>query len=93
VRLGRKRGSAGRHCRMSQCVSVQRAAHCRLHETQPLASNPSPHVLRTFVPIEAQRKADGSRWVVAPTMQTKGSKFVKFQEARLQVRQREKDQA
>ncbi|KIZ01252.1 Protein PROLIFERA [Monoraphidium neglectum] len=39
---------------------------------------------RTFVPIEAQRKSDGSRWVTAPTMQTKGSKFVKFQEARLQ---------
>lgn len=38
------------------------------------------------MPIEAQRKSDGSRWVTAPTMQTKGSKFVKFQEARLQVR-------
>jgi hypothetical protein len=36
------------------------------------------------VPIEAQRKPDGGRWTVAPTMQTKGSKFVKFQEARLQ---------
>jgi len=39
---------------------------------------------RTFVPIEAQRKPDGSKWVTAPTMQTKGSKFIKFQEARLQ---------
>jgi hypothetical protein len=40
---------------------------------------------RTFVPIEAQRKPDGSKWVTLPTMQTKGSKFIKFQEARLQV--------
>lgn len=39
---------------------------------------------RTFVPLEAQRKPDGSRWVHAPTLQTRGSKFVKFQEARLQ---------
>ncbi|GBF93305.1 DNA replication licensing factor MCM7 [Raphidocelis subcapitata] len=39
---------------------------------------------RTFVPIEAQKKPDGGKWVVAPTMQTKGSKFIKFQEARLQ---------
>lgn len=38
------------------------------------------------MPIEAQRKPDGSKWVTAPMMQTKGSKFVKFQEARLQVR-------
>jgi hypothetical protein len=44
-----------------------------------------PPLPRSFVPIEAQRKPDGSKWVTAPTMQTKGSKFVKFQEARLQV--------
>ena len=37
------------------------------------------------MPIEAQRKPGGGKWVVAPTMQTKGSKFIKFQEARLQV--------
>ena len=56
---------------------------CALGADAPHAPPPKPG--RSFVPIEAQRKPDGSKWVTAPIMQTKGSKFVKFQEARLQV--------
>ena len=42
---------------------------------------------RTFMPLEFTKRPDGSSWKIPPTMQQRGSKFVKFQEARLQVRQ------
>jgi hypothetical protein len=41
---------------------------------------------RSFMPLQFSRKPDGSKWTKEPVLQTRGSKFIKFQEARIQVR-------
>lgn len=43
---------------------------------------------RSFMPLQHQAKPDGTKWRREPVLQTRGSKFIKFQEARLQVRMR-----
>jgi hypothetical protein len=40
---------------------------------------------RSFMPLQFSRKPDGSKWQKEPLLQTRGSKFIKFQEARIQV--------
>jgi hypothetical protein len=40
------------------------------------------------MPLASQAKPDGSKWRSEPLLQTRGSKFIKFQEARIQVRVR-----
>ncbi|WIA16663.1 hypothetical protein OEZ85_013326 [Tetradesmus obliquus] len=39
---------------------------------------------RSFMPLQFSRKPDGSKWNKEPLLQTRGSKFIKFQEARIQ---------
>eukprot|EP00775_Hariotina_reticulata_P009817 gene9817-9975_t len=39
---------------------------------------------RSFMPLQFSSKPDGSKWVREPQLQTRGSKFIKFQEARIQ---------
>ena len=39
----------------------------------------------TRMPLQHQAKPDGTKWRREPVLQTRGSKFIKFQEARLQV--------
>lgn len=38
------------------------------------------------MPLAASKKPDGNKWRKEPILQTRGSKFIKFQEARIQVR-------
>lgn len=40
---------------------------------------------RSFMPLAASKKPDGNKWRKEPILQTRGSKFIKFQEARIQV--------
>lgn len=40
---------------------------------------------RSFMPLQYSKKPDGSSWTKEPVLQTRGSKFIKFQEARIQV--------
>lgn len=37
------------------------------------------------MPLAADKKPDGNKWRKEPILQTRGSKFIKFQEARIQV--------
>ncbi|KAF6263445.1 minichromosome maintenance protein 7 [Scenedesmus sp. NREL 46B-D3] len=39
---------------------------------------------RSFMPLQFSSKPDGSKWKKEPLLQTRGSKFIKFQEARIQ---------
>ncbi|WIA36887.1 hypothetical protein OEZ86_008135 [Tetradesmus obliquus] len=39
---------------------------------------------RSFMPLQFSRKPDGYKWNKEPLLQTRGSKFIKFQEARIQ---------
>jgi hypothetical protein len=41
---------------------------------------------RSFMPLQFSQKPDGTKWTKEPVLQTRGSKFIKFQEARIQVR-------
>lgn len=38
------------------------------------------------MPLQYTKKPDGTNWKKEPVLQTRGSKFIKFQEARIQVR-------
>lgn len=40
---------------------------------------------RSFMPLASSKKPDGNKWRKEPILQTRGSKFIKFQEARIQV--------
>jgi hypothetical protein len=37
------------------------------------------------MPLASSKKPDGNKWRKEPILQTRGSKFIKFQEARIQV--------
>eukprot|EP00878_Enallax_costatus_P012492 GHUV01013046.1.p1 GENE.GHUV01013046.1~~GHUV01013046.1.p1 ORF type:complete len:475 (+),score=150.53 GHUV01013046.1:249-1673(+) len=39
---------------------------------------------RSFMPLQYTKKPDGQKWKREPQLQTRGSKFIKFQEARIQ---------
>jgi hypothetical protein len=61
------------------------------------ASNPTGNALhaaaaaavqvagRSFMPLQFSSKPDSTKWQKEPVLQTRGSKFIKFQEARIQV--------
>jgi hypothetical protein len=67
--------------------SVLSFAACAAAAAATAAADASHQVTgRSFMPLAASKKPDGNKWRKEPILQTRGSKFIKFQEARIQVR-------
>lgn len=58
---------------------------CAVLAAAALHQSPLQVTGRSFMPLASSKKPDGNKWRKEPILQTRGSKFIKFQEARIQV--------